>query len=355
MRSRRRAGPPVTGRIRIALRYHDGAHTCLRKHAQSRHVPDGHARLRERISMSFPQSEETLQSGVAGVAVSRTRERRGAQVPRVAPRSGAEEHERRCAAGRQYGPATPRSCDEALGAEHRAKSREGRRPQPTAGRVSETATPATPRRTISERHPDPASPPTAKRQRRRHKCAPRRQDSSVVVPGVGRARAPGGRVLRADNNMQDSTPMSSPGHSAVAPALSSDCCAIARLLGSRLAAGQAYRHAYAKRQPSVILRAVAGSTRADAVPLDGSCNGPFALRWRTKRRLRCRLRRICAPPVAKRGAGGRRSETACRGAGGGSCLAHSSAVGCGLRPSRDFARCSAPRASSQDRGVAGPY
>ena len=34
---------------------------------------------------------------------------------------------------------------------------------------------------------------------------------------------------------------------------------------------------------------------------------------------------------------GRRSETACRGAGEGSCLAHSSAVGCGLRPPRDFA------------------
>jgi len=34
---------------------------------------------------------------------------------------------------------------------------------------------------------------------------------------------------------------------------------------------------------------------------------------------------------------GRRSETACRGAGGGSCLAHSSAVGYGLRPSRDCA------------------
>ena len=79
-----------------------------------------------------------------GVPVSRSGKRRGAQAPRVAPRSGAEEHERRCAVGRQYGPATPRSCDEALGAEHR--SAVARRPQAAAdrGRVSETGTPIRP-------------------------------------------------------------------------------------------------------------------------------------------------------------------------------------------------------------------
>jgi len=43
--------------------------------------------------MSFLQIEETLQSGVAGVAVSRFRERRGAQAPRVAERSEAEARE----------------------------------------------------------------------------------------------------------------------------------------------------------------------------------------------------------------------------------------------------------------------
>ena len=104
-----------------------------RERVQSPHVSDVHARLRERTSMFSLQSEETSPSGAAGVAVSRFRERRGAQAPRVAPRSGAEEREsalihrpsaRACYADdlatKPWAPSTA------------AQSREGRRPQPTA-------------------------------------------------------------------------------------------------------------------------------------------------------------------------------------------------------------------------------
>ena len=50
--------------------------------------------------------------------------------------------------------------------------------------------------------------------------------------------------------------------------------------------------------------------------------------------------------VAKRLASGWRSETSRRGAGGGSCFAHASAVGYGLRPSRD---CAAVLPKSRNR------
>ena len=49
------------------------------------------------------------------------------------------------------------------------------------------------------------------------------------------------------------------------------------------------------------------------------------------------LRRRALRRVAKRGTSGWRSATSRRGAGGGSCFAHASAVGYGLRPSRDCA------------------
>jgi hypothetical protein len=112
---------------------------------QRPHVPGVHARLRERTSMSFPQNEETSSSGAAGIAVSRFRERRGAQVPRVAPRQrgrGARVGAVRSAAS--TGLLRRRLRDEALGAEHH--SAVARRPQAVAdrGRMSETGTPTRP-------------------------------------------------------------------------------------------------------------------------------------------------------------------------------------------------------------------
>jgi len=151
--------------------------------------------------MSFLQSEETLQSGVAGVAGSRSGERRGAQVTRVAPRSGAEEAERRCAAGRQYTAATPRPTDEALGAEHR--SAVARRPQAVAdrGRVSETATPATPRRTISERpRPHAASPPA---KRRAPQATPATERRRCQASPHSRSMCRGRRTVSANEETPD--------------------------------------------------------------------------------------------------------------------------------------------------------
>ena len=72
--------------------------------------------------------------------------------------------------------------------------------------------------------------------------------------------------------------------------------------------------------------------------------------------MRGRLRRWTLRQVAKRlVGGGRRSEIARRGVAGVAVSLTRPAVGDGLRPSRDCARCSAPRASSQDRGVADLY
>ena len=97
-------------------------------------VSGGLARLRERTCLSFYRpSEERCRAGRVGVPASRFRERRGAQVPRVAERSEAEESEsalcarppaQACYAGdlatKPWAPSTA------------AQSREGRRPQPTA-------------------------------------------------------------------------------------------------------------------------------------------------------------------------------------------------------------------------------
>ena len=122
-----------------------GAPTRPTKRPRPRAVTLGLARLRERtfLSSHLP-SEERCRAGRVGVPVSRFRERRGAQAPRVAERSEAEEREARCAAGRQYRPAPRRPRDEALGAEHR--SAVARRPQAVAdrGRMSETGTPTRP-------------------------------------------------------------------------------------------------------------------------------------------------------------------------------------------------------------------
>jgi len=58
-----------------------------------------------------------------------------------------------------------------------------------------------------------------------------------------------------------------------------------------------------------------------------------------------------ASPGGEAACGRWRSESVRRGVAGVAVSLTRPAVGCGLRPSRDFARCSAPRASSQDRGV----
>ena len=142
------------------------------------HVPDVFARLRERTSMSFLPSEETSPSGAAGVAFSLIRKRRGAQASRVA-RAAGRGARGALFDGPQHTSATRRPCDEALGAEHRSVV--ARRPQAVAdrGRMSEKATPAAPRRAVSERHSPPPRRPrrSASAAGRRHPRFWRRRQS----------------------------------------------------------------------------------------------------------------------------------------------------------------------------------
>jgi hypothetical protein len=153
---------------RVALRGATSRPGSARELAQGPHGPDAHARLRERTSMSFLQSEETLSSGAAGVAVARFRKRRGAQAPRVAPRSGAEESES-ALCGR---PSAQTCYADDLATKPWAPSTAAQRSRAKAAadraRMSETATPAAPRRAISERLLPPRSATRRSAQRRRH-------------------------------------------------------------------------------------------------------------------------------------------------------------------------------------------
>ena len=102
----------------------------------------------------FLQSEETSSSGAAGVAGSRFRKRRGAQATRVAPK-GPRRASRRCAAGRQHGPATPMTSRRSPGRRAPQRSRakaEGR------GRPRTHERGGNPRRPASRGSPSAACP-----------------------------------------------------------------------------------------------------------------------------------------------------------------------------------------------------